>query len=124
MNLATILLLTTLTASAQVTLTPMQVRTVHAIMDNEQRLREQAAIDSAQLADYTTALRQSETLRINAEANLADTDKLRRLAVNRADKLEQSLVGQARRTRARSVVAWVLGGIVAVETVVIVVVTR
>lgn len=124
MRLIAILTFATLTASAQVTLTPVQVRTVHAIMDNEARLREQAAIDSADLADYATALRQSETLRINAEANLADTEKLRRLAVNRADKLEQSLIGQARRTRARSVVAWVLGGIVAVETVVIVVVTR
>lgn len=118
------LLLLSFTASAQVTLTPIQVRTVHVIMDNEARLREQAAIDSADLADYATALRQSETLRTNAEANLADTEKLRRLAVNRADKLEQSLIGQARRTWARSVVAWVLGGIVAVETVVIVVVTR
>ena len=124
MKLTTLLLLSTLTASAQVTLTPMQVRTVHAIMDNEQRLREQAAIDSADIANYATALRQSETLRANAEDNLADTDKLRRHAVNRADKLEQSLVSQARRTRARSVVAWVLGGIVAVETVVIAVALR
>ena len=119
-----LLLLSTLTASAQVTLTPMQVRIVHAIMDNEARLREQAAIDSADIADYATALRQSETLRAKADADAADMDRLRAIALNRADKLEQSLVGQARRTRARSVIAWVLGGIVAVETVVIVVALR
>lgn len=119
MNLTTLLTLCTLTASAQVTLTPIQVRTVHAIMDSEARLREQAAIDSAQLADYATALELSEALRTKAEA---DADDLRIIATseaNRADKLFESVTTQARKTRMRSVWAWVATSVAVVEGVII-----
>ena len=119
MKLTALLTLATLTATAQVTLSPIQVRTVHAILDSEARLREQAAIDSAQLADYATALELSEALRTKAEA---DADDLRIIATseaNRADKLFESVTTQARRTRARSVWAWVATGVAVVEGVII-----
>ena len=119
MKLTALLTLATLTASAQVTLSSIQVRTVHAIVDSEARLREQAAIDSAQLADYATALELSEALRTKAEA---DADDLRIIATseaNRADKLFESVTTQARKTRARSVWAWVATGVAVVEGVII-----
>ena len=119
MKLTALLTFATLTASAQVTLSPIQVRTVHAIMDSEARLREQAAIDSAQLADYATALELSEALRTKAEA---DADDLRIIATseaNRADKLFESVTTQARKTRARSVWAWVATSVALVEGVII-----
>ena len=119
MNLTTLLTLCAMTASAQVTLTPIQVRTVHAILDSEARLREQAAIDSAQLSDYATALELSEALRFKAEA---DADDLRIIATSeadRADKLFESVTTHARKTRARSVWAWVATGVAVVEGVII-----
>lgn len=119
MNLTTLLLLSTLTASAQVTLTPIQVRTVHAIMDSEARLREQAAIDSAQLADYATALHLSEALRTKAEADAVDLRIIASAEKNRADKLFESVTSQARKTRMRSVWAWVATSVAVVEGVII-----
>ena len=119
MNLTTLLTFATLTASAQVTLTPIQVRTVHAIIDSEARLREQAALDSADLADYAIALRHCETLRVKAEADAADLRLLAGVHYNRAEKMNAALVSQARKTRARSVVAWVLAGVAVVEGVII-----
>ena len=119
MNLTTLLTFATLTASAQVTLTPIQVRTVHAIMDSEARLREQAAIDSAQLADYATALELSEALRAKAEVDADDLRIIAQAEGNRADKLFQSVTTQARKTRARSVWAWVATSVAVVEGVII-----
>lgn len=119
MNLTTVLTLCTLTASAQGTLTPVQVRTVHAIMDSEARLREQAAIDSAQLADYATALELSEALRHNAEADAVDLRIIAKAETNRADKLFESVTSQARKTMARSVWAWVATSVAVVEGVII-----
>lgn len=117
--LVLILLLLSFTASAQVTLTPVQVRTVHAIMDSEARLREQAAIDSAQLADYATALELSEALRTKAEADAVDLRIIAKAETNRADKLFESVTTQARKTRARSVWAWVATSVALVEGVII-----
>lgn len=119
MKLTALLTLATLTASAQVTLTPVQVRTVHAIMDSEARLREQAAIDSAQLADYATALHLSEALRHKAEADAVDLRIIAKAETNRADKLFESVTSQARKTRARSVWAWVATSVAVVEGVII-----
>ena len=119
MKLTALLTLATLTASAQVTLTPIQVRTVHAILDSEARLREQAAIDSAQLADYATALHLSEALRTKAEANADDLRIIANAEGNRADKLFQSVTSQARKTRMRSVWAWVATSVAVVEGVII-----
>ena len=118
-KLTTILTFCTLTASAQVTLSPIQVRTVHAIMDSEARLREQAAIDSAQLADYATALHLSEALRTKAEADADDLRIIANAEQNRADKLFQSVTTQARKTRMRSVWAWVATSVAVVEGVII-----
>lgn len=119
MNLATLLTFCTMTASAQVTLTPVQVRTVHAILDSEARLREQAAIDSAQLADYATALHLSEALRTKAEADAEDLRIIAKAEQNRADKLFESVTSQARKTRMRSVWAWVATSVAVVEGVII-----
>ena len=119
MKLTALLTLATLAASAQVTLTPIQVRTVHAIMDSEARLREQAAIDSAQLADYATALELSEALRTKAEADAVDLRIIAKAETNRADKLFESVTSQARKTRARSVWAWVATSVALVEGVII-----
>ena len=119
MNLTTVLTLCTLTASAQVTLTPIQVRTVHTIMDSEARLREQATIDSAQLADYATALELSEALRHKAEADAVDLRIIAKAETNRADKLFESVTTQARKTRMRSVWAWVATSVALVEGVII-----
>ena len=119
MKLTTLLTFCTLTASAQVTLTPIQVRTVHAILDSEARLREQADIDSAQLADYATALELSEALRTKAEADAVDLRIIAKAEKNRADKLFQSVTTQARKTRMRSVWAWVATSVALVEGVII-----
>jgi hypothetical protein len=119
MNLTTLLTFCTLTVSAQVTLTPVQVRTVHAIMDSEARLREQAAIDSAQLADYATALHLSEALRTKAEADAVDLRIIAQAEGNRADKLFESVTSQARKTRSRSLWAWVATSVAVAEGVII-----
>jgi uncharacterized membrane protein YqiK len=119
MKLTALLTLATLTATAQVTLTPIQVRTVHTIMDSEARLREQAAIDSAQLADYATAIHLSEALRRKAEADAVDLRIIAKAEQNRADKLFESVTSQAMKTRARSVWAWVATGVALVEGVII-----
>lgn len=119
MKLTAILLLSSLTASAQVTLTAMEVRTVHAIMDSEVVLRERAEQDSAQIADLKTALRQSETLRVFAEYQLADTERLRGLEKVRADKLATRLLNEGRKTKGQRVFIWVVGAVAVVETVVI-----
>jgi len=117
MKLTTLLLLSSLTTSAQVTLTAMEVRTVHAIIDSEAVLREQAETDAAQIADLRTALRQSETLRVFAEAQWADTDSLRVLAELRGDKLEKRLLTEGRKTKGQKVVIWVVGTVAAAELV-------
>lgn len=123
MNLTTLLTFATLTASAQVTLTPLQVRTVHAILDSEARLREQAAIDSAQIADYAKALawskRETKDAVEKAKADSADYRIIIKAETNRADKLFESVTTQARKTRARSVWAWVATSVAVVEGVII-----
>ena len=119
MNLTTLLLLTTLSATAQVTLTPMQVRKTIALLDDRNRLEDELSDTQAELSTWQAAFTTSEQLRIAAEADKADLNGLLDMERTRAEAFDAILLRANRKAVRRARLAYVLGALVVVETVVI-----
>jgi len=119
MNLTTLLLLTTLSATAQVTLTPMQVRKTIALLDDRNRLADELSDTQAELSTWQAAFATSEQLRIAAEADKADLSGLLDIETTRAEAFDAILSRANRKAVRRARLAYVLGALVVVETVAI-----
>ena len=119
MNLTSLLLLTTLSATAQVTLTPMQVRKTIALLDDRNRLEDELSDTQAELSTWQAAFTTSEQLRIAAEADKADLNGLLDMERTRAEAFDAILLRANRKAVRRARLAYVLGALVVVETVVI-----
>ena len=119
MNLTTILLLTTLSATAQVTLTPMQVRKTIALLDDRNRLADELSDTQAELTTWQAAFTTSEQLRIAAEADKTDLSGLLDIETTRAEAFDAILSRANRKAVRRARLAYVLGALVVVETVAI-----
>ena len=114
-----LLLLFPITLSAQVCLTPMQVRTANVLLDERERLLDEREDARLELAAWHDAYRASEALRINAEARLAQADSLATLEREGADVLRRVLAKSGRVTKRRERLLWVVGTVAAIEAVVI-----
>jgi len=119
MNLTTLLLLTTLSATAQVTLTPMQVRKAIALLDDRNRLADELSDTQAELTTWQAAFTTSEQLRIAAEADKTDLSGLLDIETTRAQAFDAILSRANRKAVRRARLAYVLGALVVVETVAI-----
>jgi len=119
MNLTTLLLLTTLSATAQVTLTPMQVRKTIALLDDRNRLADELSDTQAELTTWQAAFATSEQLRIAAEADKTDLSGLLDIETTRAEAFDAILLRANRKAVRRARLAYVLGALVVVETVAI-----
>ena len=119
MNLTTLLLLTTLSATAQVTLTPLQVRKTIALLDDRNRLADELSDTQAELSTWQAAFAASEQLRIAAEADKTDLTRLLDIERTRAEAFDAILFRANRKAVRRARLAYVLGALVVVETVAI-----
>ena len=119
MNLTTLLLLTTLSATAQVTLTPMQVRKTIALLDDRNRLADELSDTQAELSTWQAAFNTSEQLRMAAEADKTDLNGLLDIETTRAEAFDKILSRANRKSVRRARLAYVLGALVVVETVAI-----
>jgi hypothetical protein len=119
MRLTTALLILPLTLSAQVTLTPMEVRRANVLLDHRDRLIDQRAADSLQLIHWQTAYMRSEALRLNRERALDESTALVKLGRTREGELEAAVVKSAKVAKRRGRLAYVLAGVAAAEAVVI-----
>jgi hypothetical protein len=68
-----ILLFLPFTVSAQVTLTPMEVRRANVLLDHRDRLIDQRRADSLELSAYRDALSHADALQRHTEAMLTET---------------------------------------------------
>jgi hypothetical protein len=114
-----LLLFIPLTLSAQVTLTPMEVRRANVLLDHRDRLIDQRRADSLQLIHWQTAYVRSEALRLNREQALDECLGLVELERDGADVLRRVLVKSGRVAKRRERLAYVLAGVAAAEAVVI-----
>ena len=114
-----ILLFLPLTLSAQVTLTPMQVRTANVLLDERERLLDEREDARAELSAWQAKHRAEQALRLNAEARLSQADSLATLEREGADVLRRVLAKSGRVTKRRERLLWVVGTIAAIEAVVI-----
>ena len=114
-----ILLFLPLTLSAQVTLTPMEVRRANVLLDHRDRLIDQRRADSLQLIHWQTAYVRSEALRFNRELALDESTALVKLGRTRETELEAAVVKANRVAKRRERLAYVLAGVAAAEAVVI-----
>jgi hypothetical protein len=119
MRLTTALLLLPITLSAQVTLTPMEVRRANVLLDHRDRLIDQRKADSLQLIHWQTAYVRSEALRLNRERALDEITALVKLGRTRETELEAAVVKSNRVAKRRERLAYVLAGVAAAEAVVI-----
>jgi hypothetical protein len=114
-----ILLFLPLTLSAQVTLTPMEVRRANVLLDHRDRLIDQRRADSLQLIHWQTAYVRSEALRLNRELALDESTALVKLGRTRETELEDALSNASKVAKRRERLAYVLAGVAAAEAVVI-----
>ena len=114
-----ILLLLSFTATAQVNLTAMQVRTANELLDHREQLIEQLATETLERQLWQKAHSESERLRINAESQVANISEVADLESARATALEKMLKRESAKVRRRQTTGVILGCIVLVETVVI-----
>jgi hypothetical protein len=114
-----ILIFLPLTLSAQVTLTPMEVRRANVLLDHRDRLIDQRRADSLQLIHWQTAYVRSEALRLNREKALDECTALVKLGRTRETELEAAVVKANRVAKRRERLAYVLAGVAAAEAVVI-----
>jgi predicted RNase H-like nuclease len=119
-----ILLLLPFTLSAQVTLTPMQVRTANVLLDHRDRLIDQARADSLELAAYRTALSQADALQRHTEAMLTETTAQVDRCEAREAQLETALTKASKRGKRWRFIAAVAGVVAVAEGVVIAVVAK
>jgi hypothetical protein len=113
------LLLFATTASAQVSLTAMQVRTANELLDHREQLIEQLETETLERQLWQKAHSESERLRLNAESQAGNLSEVAELEQSRNDALEKMLKRETAKVRRRQTTGVILGCIVLVETVVI-----
>lgn len=114
-----LLLLLSFTATAQVSLTAMQVRNANELLDHREQLIEQLETETLERQLWQKAHSESERLRINAESQAANLSEVAELESARATALEKMLKRETAKVRRRQTTGVILGCIVLVETVVI-----
>ena len=119
MKLTSLLLLLSFTATAQVTLTPIQVRRANELLDHREQLIEQLETETLERQLWQKAHSESERLRLNAESQAANMGEVADLESSRAAALEKMLKRETAKVRRRQTTGVILGCIVLVETVVI-----
>jgi len=117
-----ILLLLSLPATAQVTLTPIQVRRANVLLDEREYLIEQLANETLERQLWQRAHSESERLRLNAESQAANISEVAAIESDRAKALESMLKHESAKVRRRQTTGVILATIVAVESVVIAVI--
>jgi hypothetical protein len=119
MKLTSLLLLLSLSATAQVTLTPIQVRRANVLLDEREYLIEQLANETLERQLWQRAHSESERLRLNAESQVANISEVAAIETDRAKALESMLKRETAKVRRRQTTGVILATIVAVESVVI-----
>jgi hypothetical protein len=119
-----LLLLLPFTLSAQVTLTPMQVKRGNVLLDHRDRLIDQRRADSLELSAYRDALSHADALQRHTEAMLTETTaQVDRCEVSEA-QLETAFTKASKRGKRWRFIAAVAGVFAVVEGAIIAVVAR
>jgi hypothetical protein len=119
MKLTSLLLLLSLSATAQVTLSPIQVRRANVLLDEREYLIEQLANETLERQLWQRAHSESERLRLNAESQAVHLSEVVDLEQSRSTALESMLKRESAKVRRRQTTGVILATIVAVESVVI-----
>ena len=119
MKLTSLLLLLSFTATAQVTLTPIQVRRANELLDHREQLIEQLETETIERQLWQKAHSESERLRLNAESQAGNLSEVAELEQSRNAALEKLLKRESAKVRRRQTTGVILATIVAVESVVI-----
>jgi hypothetical protein len=114
-----ILLFLPLTLSAQVTLTPMEVRRANVLLDDCERVHDELADTRLELRAWQDAFTASETARLLAEAQIADGADLSDLHREREMVLVNALAKSGRVTKRRERLLWIVGTVAVIEAAVI-----
>jgi hypothetical protein len=119
MRKAVLLLLFPLTVSAQVTLSPMEVRRANVLLDDCERVTDELADTRTELRAWQDALTASETARLLAEAQIADGANLSDRCHERETVLVNALANSGRVTKRRERLLWIVGTVAVIEAAVI-----
>jgi hypothetical protein len=119
MRKAVLLLLFPLTVSAQVTLTPMEVRRANVLLDDCERVHDELADTRLELRAWQDAFTASESARLLAEAQIADGDNLSDLHREREMVLVNALAKSGKVTKHRERLLWIVGTVAVIEAAVI-----
>jgi len=119
MRKAVLLLLFPLTVSAQVTLTPMEVRRANVLLDDCERVQDELADTRLELRAWQDAFTASESARLLAEAQIADGANLSKLHQEREMVLVNALAKSGRVTKRRERLLWIVGTVAVIEAAVI-----
>ncbi len=117
MNKAVILFLLPLSVSAQVTLTPMEVRRANVLLDERERLGDELTDCTLEVRAWQDAFRASEAARLIAEAQIEDGAALTEEHAKREMVLVNALAKSGRVTKRRERLLWILGTVAVVEGV-------
>jgi len=118
-TLLLLLLLIPVSVSAQVALTPIEVRRANELLDRGQRLEDQHRTDSTELAAYRDAMATAAELQAVTDGQLKDCEELVGIGQERERNLEDTVRNASKIAKRRERLAWILGGIAAAEAVVI-----
>jgi hypothetical protein len=119
MNKAVFLLLLPVTVSAQVTLTPMEVRRANVLLDDCERVHDELADTRTELRAWQDAFTASESARLLAEAQIADGANLSDLHREREMVLVNALAKSGKVTKRRERLLWIVGTVAVIEAAVI-----
>jgi hypothetical protein len=119
MNKAVFLLLLPLSVSAQVTLTPMEVRRANVLLDDCERVHDELADTRLELRRWQDAFTAAETARLLAEQQIADGANLSDLHREREMVLVNALAKSGKVTKRRERLLWIVGTVAVLEGVVI-----
>ena len=119
MKITSLLILLSLSATAQVTLSPIQVRRANVLLDEREYLIEQLANETLERQLWQRAHSESERLRLNAESQAVHLSEVADLEQARSTALEAMLKRESAKVRRRQTTGVILATIVAVESVVI-----
>jgi hypothetical protein len=114
-----LLLFLPLSVSAQVTLTPMEVRRANVLLDDCERVHDELADTRFELRRWQDAFTASESARLLAEAQIADGANLSKLHQEREMVLVNALAKSGRVTKRRERLLWIVGTVAVVEAAVI-----
>lgn len=114
-----LLLLFPLTVSAQVTLTPMEVRRANVLLDECERVSDELADTRLELRRWQDAFTASETSRLLAEAQIEDGANLSDLHREREMVLVNALAKSGKVTKRRERLLWIVGTVAVIEAAVI-----